>query len=372
MKRFGLMVSLALVIAVALGAAIAANLSGDTVTINEPVFEDLYVAGNTLDVQARVEGDLVMAGRDMVVSAEVQGDILAAGETLHLEAQVSDDVRMAGRSLVINDQIGGHLIAAGEKILLGPDADVTDWAWLAGRDLQIQGSIGPGSKLAGRTVTLSGEVRGDLTVYANQLILTSTARINGNLDVHTSNAPQIDNEAQLTGELRVQTDTGPDPAPDWQPGFGLFGALIALATSVVIYLLFPAYLVAGADCVKTSPFKSIGLGILFVIAIPLVVAALVMTGLGAVLGLALLAVYLLMLLVGTITGSVFLASLGLRLAGKEDTAGRAVSALAVALAVVLVQLVQMVPVGGTIITLVLFLAGFGAAVATAWRSYWEE
>lgn len=371
MKRFGILVSTALATVVALGVAIAANVSDDTVTINQPVFEDLYAAGNTLDIQARVEGDLVMAGRDMVVGAEVQGDVLAAGETVRIDAPVADDVRMAGRLLAVTDAIGGHLVAAGETIRLGPDSDVADWAWLAGRNLDIQGNIGPGSKLAGRTVTLSGAVSGNLTVHANQLILTPTARINGNLDVHTSKDPQIDNEAQIAGELKVHMNTEPEPIPEWEPGFGLFGALIAIVTAVILYLLFPAYLVAGADRVKTNPLTSFGLGILALLGTPLIVALLFMTGLGAVLGLALVAIYLLTLLFGTITGSVLLASLGLRLTGKEESAGRATSALAVALAVVFVQLVQMIPVAGMMVTFLLFLVGLGAAIATAWRRYRE-
>lgn len=369
MKRLGLLVSLILVVTLGLGVAIAASNTGETVTINEPVVEDLYIAGNTLNVQASVAGDLVAAGRDLEVGADVQGDLLAAGDTLRLNAPVADDARMAGRSVMINDAIGGHLVATGETILLGPDASVADWAWLAGRELELQGSIGRGSRLAGRTVTLSGEVSGDLTVYANQLILTPTARIGGNLDVHTSNPPQIDNEAQIAGELRVQNDVESKPANEWQPGFGVFGALLAIVTSVVLYLLFPAYLVAGADRLKASPFKSLGLGILFLIGTPLIIALLFVTGIGAVLGLVLLAVYLLMLLAGTVTGSVFLASLGLHLAGKEEGAGRVLSAVAVALAVVLVQLVQWVPIGGAIFTVLLFLTGLGAAVTAAWRNY---
>lgn len=372
MKRLGfLAASSVLVVTVGLGLAMAASISGETVTINQPVLEDLYIAGNTLDVEASVAGDLVAAGRDLVVGAEVQGDVLAAGETIRLNAPIADDVRMAGRSLMINDAVGGHLVATGETILLGPDASVADWAWLAGRELELEGSIGPGSRLAGRTVTLSGEVSGDLTVYAMQLILTPTARIGGDLNVHTSNAPQIDSEVQIAGELSVQTDIESEPAFEWQPGFGLFGALLAIVTAVVLYLLFPVYMVAGADRVKTTPFKSLGLGILFLIGTPLTIALLFVTGVGAVLGLVMLAVYLLMLLVGTVTGSVFLASLGLRLAGKEENAGRVLSAAAVALAAVLVQLVQWVPIGGAIFTLLLFLAGLGAAVLAAWKNYRE-
>lgn len=371
MKQHGVMISFLLALVIALGAAMAASISSDAVTVSDPVFEDLYVAGTTLEVQARVEGDLVMAGRDMVIGAEVQGDVLAAGETIRINAPVADDVRMAGRLLTVNDPVSGHLVAAGETIRLGPDSDVADWAWLAGRNLDIQGNIGPGSKLAGRTVTLSGTVSGNLTVHANQLILTPTARINGDLDVHTSNDPQIDNGAQISGELRVHMNTETEPAPEWEPGFGLFGALIAIATAVVIYLLFPAFLVASADRVKNNPFVSLGLGILVLLGTPLIVVLLFMTGLGAVLGLVLVAVYFLSLLLGTITGSVFVASLGLRLTGKEESAGRALSALAVALAVVFVQLVQMVPVAGMLVTFLLFLVGLGAAVATTWRRYRE-
>ncbi|WP_028669535.1 polymer-forming cytoskeletal protein [Saccharospirillum impatiens] len=369
MKHFWLKISLSLVVCVAVGSAIAASVSGDTVTINEVVAEDLYVAGETVDVQARVDGDLVIAGRNLVLGARVNGDVLAAGEMITLAAPVTDDVRMTGRRLEVNDLVGGHLVAAGDVLRLGPDADVTDWAWLAGRDITIEGAVGPGSRLAGRAVTISGTVNGDLTVYTRQLILTPTASINGNLTIHTANDPQIDDNARITGEISVRIDPEQQPDPEWSPGFGLFGALLATVTAVVVYLLFPNFMVTGADRLRASPFKSLGLGLLTLILTPLIVMLLFATGLGAVLGLALLAFYLLMLLLGTVTGSVFLASLGLRLTGKDESAARTLSAIAVALAVIVVQVIQMIPVAGSLLTLVLFLAGFGAAVATVWRRY---
>lgn len=368
-KHFRPKTSLALVVFVALGAAMAASMSGDTVTFNETVPEDLYVAGETVDVQADIEGDLVVAGRNLAVNARVAGDVLAAGEIITLAAPVADDARMAGRRLMVDNQVGGHLVATGDRVHIGPDAEVSDWAWLAGREITVEGSIGPGSRLAGQTVTLSGEVRGDLIVYARQLILTPTAYIDGNLTVHSNSSPRIDDNAQIAGELNVNMEPTEQPGAEWRPGFGLFGAVLAIVTAVFIYLLFPVFMVSSAERLKGSPFKSLGVGLLALILTPVIIMLLFMTGLGAVLGLALLAVYLLMLLIGSVTGSVFLAALGLRLAGKEESAARILSAIAVALAVIVIQIIQTVPVVGNLLTLVLFIVGLGAAAATAWRQY---
>jgi len=372
MKTSLMPVWVALLAMLALGTGYAAYNVGETVTIDTPQVEDLYLTGETISVEAPVDADLVAAGRDIAILAPVSEDLMAAGETIRLEAPVDDDVRTAGRTLAVNGTVGGHWIGAGESVRLGANGRITDWAWLAGREINIQGRIGPDSRLAGQTITISGQVDGDLTLYASRVVLTSTATIDGNVELHIADPERFDNRATVAGEVSLVPveESGPEgPKPDWGVAGGVFGILLTIVTSVVLYLLFPGYLVGAAEQLRESPFKSLGLSILILIGIPILIVVLFFTGLGAVLALTLLAGYLILLLIGGITGQVFLAAEGLKASGKSETAGRWLSVLAIVLAIALINIVQLIPFVGALLTFVLFLLGLGAAMMHLWQRY---
>ena len=372
MKTSLMPVWVALLGMLALGTGYAAYNQGETVTIDTPQAEDLYLTGETISVEAPVDADLVAAGRDIAILAPVSEDLIAAGETIRLEAPVDDDVRMAGRTLAVNGTIGGHWVGAGESVRLGTDGRVTDWAWLAGRDINIQGRIGADSRLAGQTITISGQVDGDLTLYASRVVLTSTATIDGDVALHIADPERFDNRANVSGDislLPVEDSEWEGPGPDWGVAGGVFGILLTIVTSVVLYLLFPGYLVGAAEQLSESPFKSLGLAILILIGIPILIVVLFFTGLGAVLALTLLAGYLILLLIGGVTGQVFLAAQGLKASGRGETAGRWLSVLAIVLAIALINIVQLIPFVGALLTFLLFLLGLGAAMMHLWQRY---
>ncbi len=369
MKRLILTACVGYLGMVALATGYAAYLADDSITVNDPVMDDFYVAGETIQINAEIQGDLVVAGQNIRIAAPVQEDLMAAGETIRVEAPVADDVRAAGRTVLVDDRVAGHLIAAGETLRVGPNAEVGDWAWLAGRNISIQGQIGADSRIAGQTVTLSGLVQGNLSVHAAELILTPTARVEGDLTFYSSAQPQVAGDAVITGNLSVEPEDFRPPESDWGIAGGVFGTLLMITTVVMLYLLFPGFLVAASDNARTSPLKSMGLGLLLLLATPLLTLLLFITGVGALLGLVVLVTYLLMLLAGSVTGQVFLAAQGLRLTGKAQDAGLGLSAFAVALAVILVQLVQWLPIVGGLIVFLLFLLGLGAAWTQLWRRY---
>ena len=56
--------------------------AGKNVTIDKPVYEDVYVTGGEVIINAPVYGDLVVAGGTVVINDSVYNDILAAGGTI--------------------------------------------------------------------------------------------------------------------------------------------------------------------------------------------------------------------------------------------------------------------------------------------------
>lgn len=369
MKRIPLYFCLGLLGLTLIGSAFAAYRNAERLTINEPVGEDFYAAGERVEVQAPLEGDLVVAGRIIDIMAPVAMDLIAAGDQIRLDAAVGDDVRLAGRSLRINNDVIGHLVAAGEDIHLSENSRVGEWAWLAGRTIRIEGQIGREVRIAGQNVTISGQIEGDVEVHGQSLELTSGARIEGNLTVLSDNPPTVAEDASISGEI-IHRPVEPKELPGWLGAVGwVYSIVLMIVTVVVVYLIFPGFSANAADKVRGSPLKSLGLGVLVLVATPPVILLLFLVGVGALLGGALLLTYLLWLLLGYIIACVFLASLGLRGLGKGQDASLMISVLAVLAAVVIVQLLPLIPYVGKLAVLVLFLFGLGGSIQQLLRNY---
>lgn len=351
-----------------LSSAFAAYRTGDSLLLREAVTEDLYLAGRTVDVLAPIQGDLVAAAQRLRLAAPLSGDLIAAAERLELSAPVADDARLAGRELSLRAAVGGHLVAAGAEIELTGEAGVTDWAWLAGGSLRVDGRVGS-LKAAGNRVVIGGTVAGDAEIMAEEVELLPTARIDGDLRVRSHNKPRIARAESVGGRIIV---TEPPAAPERPVAPGIAGMLVSvlvlLVTAGALYLLFPGYAHAASAEARAAPVKTPALGLAVLAATPVLVVVLFVTGVGFLLGLAVLALYLTALLLGLVTGLFCAADWGLR-RRRPERPGRGRGLLAVTLAVLALAVLQLVPVLGGLAIFLLLLFGLGALTLRLWRAY---
>jgi hypothetical protein len=180
--------------------------------------------------------------------------------------------------------------------------------------------------------------------------------------------PEISSEALIAGQV-VQK-----PLPERiikRPGFpigGLF-ALGLVVAGVVAYLLFPRAFVSTALAAQASPWKSLGLGLTVLVVTPIAVGLLLVTVVGYLLALMMLALYLVTLALGALAGLFSLGDLGLRLLGKRDDASRGLRALSIVAAVAILAVIQIVPVLGGLIGFLVCLIGLGAVQLSLYRIY---
>jgi cytoskeletal protein CcmA (bactofilin family) len=89
-----------------------------TITSNQVINDDLYLAGETFTIDGRVKGDAVLAGKQITINGIIDGDLIVAGQTVLINGTVNDDVRIAGQVLMLDSKakIGDDLIAAGASL----------------------------------------------------------------------------------------------------------------------------------------------------------------------------------------------------------------------------------------------------------------
>ncbi|QKT02694.1 hypothetical protein HUS23_02090 [Ectothiorhodospiraceae bacterium 2226] len=365
--------SLLLVLLLGLGLApvAAGQEAGSSVVIPDEVREDVYLAGGTVDVLAPVRGDVVAAGGRIAVDGAVDGDVLAVGGSITIRGPVGDDVRAAGGEVRVLGPVADGLLAAGGSVIVGPQAVVGGRTALAGGRVEIAGRLEGPLRAGGGRLVLSGEILGDVELVADHVELLPGARLHGNLHYRSPRAAAIDPQAEILGTITHQPTETPT-APAAPPRGAVITVLAAslAATGVALYLLFPAFSLAGARSVGAAPWHALGLGLAVLATTPLVILLLGMTLLGMWLALMLAAAYLVTLLAGLLTGILYLGDRGLRLARRAPLEpGRAAQALAFIVALIAVLLLSRVPLLGPLALLVLWLLGIGALVLAVHARY---
>lgn len=347
---------------VLLGIAWAQD-AGESVLKRGEISEDLYAAGGTVDIDARVDGDVVAAGGELRVAGSVTGDVMMAGGRLDLRAEVLDDARLAGGRVTIDAPIGDHLVVAGGNVEVFPGTRVGGPAWLAGGTLSIAGELGEGLKATGGDIKIGATVAGDVELMGGHLELLPGARIAGNLRYRSPSEIVIAEGAEVTGDIVYQPiERTVHEAPGL--GIGVLWVIAMTFTALLLVILAPRHSREAVATLRGDWLKSLGLGVIFLIGAPIAVIVLLALVIGIPAGLALLALYPVLLLMGYLIAGIALAAQGALWAGREIDGSLTRQALTILLSFTALALLQAIPLLGALVLLLVLMTGTGANLLT--------
>jgi cytoskeletal protein CcmA (bactofilin family) len=346
---------------------------------SSPVNRNVYAAGAHVRPAASVDGDYVAAGARIIVDQPVKGDATLAGASVDVRSPVSDDVRAAAGDLSIDSTIGGELFATGGNITLGKVASVARGARLYGGNVTIDGTVDGPLRVGAQRVVINGEVRGDARLAAAQIELGPTARITGALTYAAGAELKKPEGATIGGPVTREERTfeqGGSRAgrerhspmgggPFWVGSIVMFLALLACAA--VFLLVFPVFAIRASETVEDSPWLSLAMGFGSIFAVPMLAALLFITLVGIPLGVAVIALYPVLLLTGYVVGVFFVARLLQEAMHKETPASFARTVAFFALALLLVMLIGWIPFLGGLAIAAITVAGIGACVIELYR-----
>lgn len=270
----------------------------------------------------------------------------------------------------------GSLIKFGEGVTLRAD-ERTDNIVVFGGDVTVTGQVRHSVVVIGGDVRVSGSV-GDAVVSVGQdIVLDAGAVVNGDV-VSVGGDVRRDPDATVRGDVTVVAWSG--LGENWEEILG-FGLLAFLGLSVwgfvawfivmfvigwLLLSLLPHPMERHTDALRTSPMHTLGWGVLaFLLFVPLI-TVMVLTILGIFLIPLLVLAYVYAGIIGVIVSALLL---GHRLSDplKRETISP-VAALSIGL--VILGLIRLVPVLGAIVTLVLWLFGFGIVLGTRFGTRW--
>ena len=358
---------------------LAAELcSGDTVTIasEEVVDEDLYITGGNIIVDGTINGDLIVMGGTIAVNGTVNGDLVAAGGrivvngtvldsimvaggTVEINGEVTRTVRAAGGTLNISGNVGGDLVVAGGEVNVARTATIGGDLVFGAGTIRIDSLINGDIKGGGGEVTLTNGVGGDIELGVDQLIIASTANIQGNLTYVSKNEANIQSGAQIGG---ITTRKVPEVREPVVPKPGIWVKVIAflmtLLAGIVIIVITPKRAAAVATSIRHKPWLSLGWGAIILFATPIAAIITFITVIGAPVGLIGLTLYGIAIYLSQIAIGLFIGYWIIGSFSKVESRGVLIGALALGFAIL--TLLKLIPYVGFVMWLATALFGIGA------------
>lgn len=305
-----------------------------------------------IDAGETYDGDLDAAAGSVVIAGTVDGDVsTAAGSVVVTDSgRVTGSVDAAAGSVVIEGVVEGRLSVGAAALELREGSRV--------------GSLEAGAA----DVRLHGAVDGDATVGADTLAVGPTATIGGSL-TYDAQEFTLSDDAAVTGSVTRDESLsvdGPDVfGADGQPALpsipswvgSLYGALVNLLLGAVLLLAAPRFARELVDTGTSRALRSGGIGLLALVATPIVLLLLLLTIVGIPLSIAGFVAFALVLWVTSVYGALVV---GTWLLSLLDYANRWA---ALVVGVVVVTLVDFVPIVGGLVSLLVLLVGLGAFVS---------
>jgi cytoskeletal protein CcmA (bactofilin family) len=385
---------------------------------DEVIEDDLFISGQRITIDGLVRGNVFAGGQDVIVNGTIEGNLFATGQVLVVNGHVTGSLFAAGYSLEIGSEasIDGSTFFGGFAINAANGSQIDQTLYMGGYQAELAGNIGRDVIAGLGAIKLDGTVNRNVMVELGQSNNPGGANpeeftfyIPGNVEVLEEGFEQTDN-AVIGGEVdyrinEYQVDI-PEINPNVDIGEEIASAFIANAVRTRIGE-FVALLIVGAlffymlpkqsadtmAVYEESPFTNIGWGMLVALLFPafLVLLMLIIVFLAILFGIITLGE-----LVGTIVSlgvltfsSVWIVAglvfwmlsktlfgflVGQKLLERirpESLDGRWAVLIALAIGLLLYEILRAIPALGLILALLVVLAGVGAFfqhVRGAWQA----
>ena len=323
---------------------------------------DLFVFADFVRIEGTVNGDVVAFAGQVEIDGHVTGDVISMSRELRVSGQVDGNIRAYTQTLDMNGSVGKNVMVALQDFEMGTSGKIEGSLTLGGSDLMISGSIARGIRAAADDMTFDGTVGGDINVRGNDLHIGPHADLQGATKYSGHHEAVVDSSAKLASPVAfTQLKEGPDysePRYYWHRA-EFWGA--AFLFGLVLLLLAPRFF---ADTVRASKkfLPSLGLGIVFFVATPIVAILICFT----VVGIGLSIPTVLLWLISVYAAQVFVAGwLGEILLGPAIGTGALLGRLALGLAII--HGLEILPYFGWIIHFIVLWWGLGSIVMAVYR-----
>jgi cytoskeletal protein CcmA (bactofilin family) len=355
---------------------------GRVVTISTPIHEDLYIAGGTVTINAPIYGDVIIAGGTVTINDTITNDLLLVGGNVTIRGYVADDIRCAGGELHILKNVGGDLVISGGTVEIAKEVFINGGLITGGGNIVLNGTVNGDVRAAAGNftfngianknfdcradrLTMNGDVIGASVLAAREILIQPGASFSNSIR-YWSKTDRVDFKQSIKSGNAVYDPSLKIAAKNWYylgntTALGLVWYLLTVFSFILLiqFLFANTFRKAGHDT-GHSLLKSLGLGLLFFIGVPVAIVLLLTTIIGVPIGLILMATYVVIVLLATVIAALVFANWYNEKFGYNWGYWKiTLSAMAM---FILFKLISFTPFLGWLIMIVIACIAFGALI----------
>ncbi|MCX6807902.1 MAG: hypothetical protein NTZ80_03865 [Patescibacteria group bacterium] len=258
---------------------------GSSVSVQNPVKDNLISAGMSINIGNVVSGDLALAGQNLQVQNEVQGNFIGIGQNIIINGPIKHDIFAAGNILFINSRVDGDVMFAGQQLILTNKAVISGDLTIASGLLDMSGRINGNIKTIGGDVWINGNILGSANITVQKsLKFGDLGKINGTLKL-AAPTDMSPNRDKVGGEIIFQQKSF-NPEKEFgeyksmMHSIQWLSALVSIILAAVLILISKNFIANFAEVSKEQIWKNLGFGILTIIILPIVAIILAVTIIG--------------------------------------------------------------------------------------------
>jgi hypothetical protein len=303
-------------------------ISGNQISIQEPIQDEVVIFGETVYIEAPVRGAIVFANI-IFVNAPIEGDLFAAGGQITVNTDVSGKIVAAGNMVDLSGKSTNAIIAA-NNVHFDPTSVINKDAYV------VSGTVNNEGNISGKLVAMTDNFQNYGTI--------------GELEITSQNSMMKDIE-------------------DWLSIFGILFVIGFGILGIILVKLLPIQFDSVRLVMNKSIIKNTVVGFLLIILFVVVIVLSAIT----VVGMPVSAFGVLVLLIGLILSSLMVSfALGkkiLELLGRKSSGDiNNISSFLIGFAILNLLYIAPIPYFGQIVQVIVTSMGFGAICYTVRKS----
>lgn len=271
----------------------------DALSSSEIKKQNIYTANNKCEIVDTIYGNVFVAGNEINIKSNyIAGDVFLFGNTITIDE---------------NAIIDGNVYIAAQQI--NTNGTIHRSSYMMGKIVKLNESayIGYDTFICGDTIEVKGEMARNAYIGANILEVKNTALINGNLSYEAREKSEIP-EGSVKGRIdfkKIIDDEEDIKEIIFDYVIDMFRNLIFTLVIFIVILLMSRNFTDKAQIAISGKniFKSLGIGLLGLILVPIMVVLLIVMGVTANVGILLIFAYITTLIIANAITAISISAL---------------------------------------------------------------
>lgn len=347
------------------------TLDSTTMPIDETVQDSDVMPINEESVENITLDDVYQWGENVSITQDVSGNVYIMSEKVNIEnVTIEGNVfLMAEKVSIKNSYISGSAFIMGDEIEL--DSLIQD-LYLLGNEINLGNSsyISRTARIGGESVTISGIIDRDCYIDAENITVLDGTEIAGTLDYSTGKEASIGENTSIANVNANIIERVEEKPKTLKIDFTVYDFLSALLKVFVIGGILILLLNKKIQNVEKINFveviKSLAIGSVIFFAVPVLSLIFMVSIIGFGLGALLVLVYIVLLIISTVTASLMIAKAFVKEPSKLKLLGITV------LVYMIYKLLCIIPVLGALLVIIMGLTGLGYVPRIIWAKEKKE